>query len=41
MDAIWVSGTLEAAYTNSQMGNAGYSMQARKVEPFQWESVGR
>ncbi|MDR3157621.1 MAG: DUF3299 domain-containing protein [Zoogloeaceae bacterium] len=37
MDAIWVSGTLDAAaYTNSQMGNAGYRMQARRAEPYQW-----
>jgi hypothetical protein len=36
MDAVWVSGAVSAAYTNSQMGNAGYTMQAQKVEPYQW-----
>ena len=37
MDAIWVSGTLSVARSNSQMGNAGYRMTAQKVEPYQWD----
>ncbi|MDR2365740.1 MAG: DUF3299 domain-containing protein [Zoogloeaceae bacterium] len=41
MDAVWVSGTLDIDHTNSQMGNAGYSMKAQKVEPFQWGSAER
>ena len=41
MDAIWVSGILTAAYSNSQMGNAGYTMQAQKVEAYQWGETER
>lgn len=36
MDAVWVSGTLTTTYSNSQMGNAGYSMEAQNVESYQW-----
>ncbi|MDR0735628.1 MAG: DUF3299 domain-containing protein [Zoogloeaceae bacterium] len=41
MDAIWISGTLEAARTDSQMGSAGYTLEARKVEPYQWGETGK
>ncbi|MDR1349899.1 MAG: DUF3299 domain-containing protein [Zoogloeaceae bacterium] len=41
MDAIWISGVLTTTHTNSQMGNAGYSMAAQQVEPYRWGSEGR
>jgi hypothetical protein len=41
MDAVWVSGALTVVYTNSPMGNAGYTLRARKVEPYQWGAEDR
>lgn len=35
MDAVWVSGTLEIARTDSWMGNSGYRMKAVRVEPYE------
>ncbi|MDR3351583.1 MAG: DUF3299 domain-containing protein, partial [Zoogloeaceae bacterium] len=35
MDAIWVNGVLATAYSNSEMGKAGYRMDVQKVEAFQ------
>ncbi|MDR2165976.1 MAG: DUF3299 domain-containing protein [Zoogloeaceae bacterium] len=37
MDAVWVNGVLAAAYSTSEMGNAGYRMEAEKVEAYQWQ----
>ena len=36
MDAVWVNGILTATRSNSQMGHAGYKMEAWKVENYQW-----
>lgn len=35
MDAVWVSGILEIARTDSWMGNSGYRMRAVRVEPYE------
>jgi hypothetical protein len=35
MDAVWVNGILATAYSDSQMGSAGYKMEAQKVEAYQ------
>ncbi|MDR1888032.1 MAG: DUF3299 domain-containing protein [Zoogloeaceae bacterium] len=36
MDAVWVNGILATTHSDSQMGSAGYKMEAQKVEAFQW-----
>lgn len=35
MDAIWVSGTLQTAISDTDMGTAGYRMEGQIVEPYQ------
>jgi hypothetical protein len=34
MDAVWVSGPLVAARTDTYMGAGGYRIEALKVEPY-------
>jgi hypothetical protein len=34
MDAVWVSGIIELATSRTDMGDSGYRLRARKVEPY-------
>ena len=34
MDAVWVSGILELATSRTDMGDSGYRLRARQVEPY-------
>ena len=33
-DIVWVTGTLRVEHTSSEMGEAGYSIQAMLIEPY-------
>lgn len=35
MDAVWISGTLEAFPSDTDMGSAGYRMKAAEVKPYE------
>ncbi|HVZ44505.1 MAG TPA: DUF3299 domain-containing protein [Ramlibacter sp.] len=35
MDAVWVSGVLQTARTDSTMGMSGYKLKAARVEPYE------
>ncbi|MBI5331055.1 MAG: DUF3299 domain-containing protein [Betaproteobacteria bacterium] len=34
MDAVWVSGVIELASSRTDMGDSGYRLRAKKVEPY-------
>ncbi|NWG87760.1 MAG: DUF3299 domain-containing protein [Hydrogenophilaceae bacterium] len=34
MDAVWVSGVIEQAFSRSDMGESGYRMRAVQIEPY-------
>lgn len=41
MDAVWVSGVMEVARSETGMGNAGYRLKAEIVEPYKKAKKGR
>jgi len=34
-DTVWVTGTLQVKHTSSEVGDAGYTIQADKIEPYE------
>jgi hypothetical protein len=34
-DVVWVTGTIRIEATSSELGNAGYRLQAARVEPYE------